>query len=122
MDISGKNIIFVILKERDMITRTEFEEAYNEFQEKMKFLADELEDLWQRTSTSSNPEVRELNKRIENIQFHSFTNPLFILNVEFIRNIKETIDYNEKVKDLDKLNDYERFVNMVRSAIKNLDK
>lgn len=105
-----------------MITRAEFKEAFDEFQEKMKFMADELEDLWQRTSKSSNPEVRELNKRIENIQFHSFTNPLFILSSEFIRNIEETIDYNEKVKDLDKLDDYERFVNMVRSAIKNLDK
>lgn len=105
-----------------MITRTEFEEALNEFKEKMTFIENELENLWQKTSHSSNPEVREFGKAIESIQFNSFTNPLFILSDSFIRKVEETIDYNEKVKDLDKLDDYEKFVNQVRYAIKNLDK
>lgn len=112
-----------------MITVKEFDEIVESLTEKMQYISDGLESLWQhvaylKTSTKDDETrsmLQDLSDRIENLQFSGYTNPSQFANKMRFNDLYEIVVTNEKAKDLDKLIDYERTLKSIKKTISRVN-
>ena len=112
-----------------MITREEFDETVAEFTEKMGYIADQLENLWQYINSSKSEEpsrqVREkleyIATRIESLQFSDFANPEQFRNKMRFHKFYDVLKENEKADNLDRFIEYERFANNIVKMAKKFE-
>lgn len=104
-----------------MITEKDFNEALKEFTERMRYLQDSLESLYQGFALNTNPDVRQAAREIERVQFDSFTNPLSITSDGFIHKMKVLVRNQEAVKDLPKMVEYVSALKSIRHTLDILD-
>lgn len=112
-----------------MITVKEFDEIVENLTEEMQYISDGLESLWQhvaylKTSTKDDETrsmLQGLSDRIENLQFSGYTNPSQFANKMRFNDLYEIVVTNEKVKDLDKLIDYERTLKCIKETISRVN-
>ena len=112
-----------------MITVKEFDEIVDELTEKMQYISTGLESLWQHVyhleTSVGNEEtrsiLRDLSSRIEHLQFDGYSNPTQLANKMRFHDLYDIITTNEKVKDLDKLIDYERTLKSIKETISRVN-
>ena len=95
----------------------------------MQYISTGLESLWQHVyhleTSAGNEEIRsmlrDLSSRIERLQFDGYTNPTQFANKMRFHDLYDIITTNEKVKDLDKLIDYERALKSIKETISRVN-
>lgn len=112
-----------------MITVKEFDEIVDELTEKMQYISTGLESLWQHVyhletcveNDETRSMLRDLSNRIEHLQFDGYTNPTQFTNKMRFHDLYDIITTNERMKDLDKLIDYEHTLKSIKETISHIN-
>lgn len=112
-----------------MITVKEFDEIVESLTEKMQYISDGLESLWQhvfqlkKSAESSETRImlQELSSRIESLQFNGYTNPTQFADKMRFQDLYDIVAANEKAKDLNKLTDYEHALKCIKETISRIN-